>query len=351
MSMNKLMLKMLFAKDRYFRTCSLTKKLPKYFGVMFVFMGPFFLDQASAWELILSNVSNSYSNCSYTETDTDATFRLTIGYNKAQGNVGYANFFSRGILLYTYNQAGMLNQSSNIASSVTIDNAPSSGVYRGIGYAMYYGNSGSWFNTQPLSAEVKITLQKKHIENWPAVGIRAGNYTSGDDVGEISGVAYIGLSAAGNNCNVIVDPELPPPAVNPKVSMTAPDWDLGELQRGEETVLTLPATKDQLCFSYEGVAAITDQKYIINATNTNGLSASGSYLLKSLEDSSQTVPYTLMLANSKDSVMLPNTQNRLFTLDAGGKTCFSPTFKAQPDKAVKGGAYSDILTFTVVTKP
>ena len=199
---------------------------------------------------------------------------------------------------------------------------------------------------------------KDLIADWPAIGVRAGNI-SGVRVnntnyieqvfGEAKGLAYISADSNGN-CTVISNPENPPPPVTPIITMTAPDWDLGELPRGEETALTLPATKDQLCFSYEGGRGVENQKYLINATNINGLSANGRYLLKSLVDSSQTVPYTLTLANSMDSVLLPNTQNRLFSMDAVGRTCFTPTFRAQPDKAVKAGAYSDILTFTVVAK-
>lgn len=309
---------------------------------------------SAAYNLVLSDLSSGYSNCSYTDsTETIATFKVTIQYKAAASHLGGYSFGSRGVMIYTYDGNGALQSSSDVATFIRLNNVGYTGVYLGNGYTMYHGNNssaGDWKNPNPITANISFNVLKSKIAAWPAVAVRAGNYTNMNDVGEVAGVAYIGPNSNGS-CTIVVDPELPPPAVTPIVTMTAPDWDLGELSRGEETMLTLPATKDQLCFNYEGSTSIANQKYLINATNTNGLSANGRYLLKSLEDSSQTVPYTLTLANSTDSVLLPNTQNRLFSLDAAGRTCFTPTFKAQPDRAVKGGAYSDILTFTVVAKP
>ena len=248
----------------------------------------------------------------------------------------------------------MLSKSSDLASTLTLNGISFSKTYSIDDYTMYNGATGDWKNSKALVADIQFTVLKSKIASWPAVGVRAGSYTLSSDILNKTGIAYIGPSTDGSNkCTILLQPGSPPPppAVNPKVTMTAPDWDLGELPRGKDTILTLPATKDQLCFTYVGSTVIANQKYLINATNTNGLSADNRYLLKSLEDSSQTVPYTLTLANGSDSVLLPNTQSRLFSLDAGGRTCFTPTFRAQPDKAVKGGAYSDILTFTVVAKP
>ena len=324
-----------------------------YAYLLVVSMALFSGGASAAYNLILSDLSSGYSNCSYTDTsETYATFNLTIQYKSTPGHLGGRNFWSRGVMLYTYDANGVLQESSAVASSMRLDNVGYSFFYEGNGYTMYQGQNsgGSWTSPYAMTANVSFSVLKSKIAAWPAVGVRAGNYTNMNDVGEVAGVAYIGPKSKGS-CTVVVDPDFPPPAVPPTVTMTAPDWDLGELPAGEETVLTLPASKDQLCFSYEGSTAITNQKYLINATNSNGFSPTGGYLLKSLEDSSQTVPYTLTLDNSIDSVSLPNAQSRLFSLDAGGRTCFTPTFKAQPDKKVKAGAYSDILPFTVVTKP
>lgn len=320
----------------------------KFLGCILFFVALFFSAEAPALSFV-DTVSSGYSSCSYTETDTVATFKLKIHYAAASTNL---EFYSRGVVLYSYDGNGVLSKSSNLASTLTLNGVSFGNSYQYEDYTMYYGTTGDWKNSKALIADIQFTVLKSKIASWPAVGVRAGTFTLSFDILDKTGLAYIGPSTDGSNkCTTLLQPGSPPPAVNPKVTMTAPDWDLGELPRGKDTILTLPASKDQLCFTYVGSTAIANQKYLINATNINGLSADNRYLLKSLEDSSQTVPYTLTLANGSDSVLLPNTQSRLFSLGAGGRTCFTPTFRAQPDKAVKGGAYSDILTFTVVAKP
>lgn len=310
---------------------------------------------ASAQTVWESRITTGYGNCTYSETDTEAVFSVVIKFGNAKTGLLNAIFSSRGVALYTYDGNGVLQSSGDIVSGLTLGAQASNRVRVSDAfnkYTVYYGaNAGApWNVTNPIDATAKITILKSKLGSWPAVSVRAVTVAGIVDVLDSFGMAYIGPSTSGGNCTVLSNPEAPPPAVNPKVTMSAPDWDLGELPRGEITELTLAAIKDQLCFTYEGSTAVTNQKYLINATNINGLSSDSRYLLKSLEDSSQTVPYTLTLANSTDSVLLPNIQNRLFSLDAGGKTCFTPTFKAEPDKAIKGGAYSDILTFTVVAK-
>lgn len=316
--------------------------------------------------LSFSDVSSGYSDCRFYDGGSTYEIELTVNFKSASGRIGSAEFFrARGVMLYTYNADGVMN-SFDAAQSVAINNYKGRDHFYanstfGEHYDLYwdYGCAYNvWCTSNAFAAKVRILVPKSSIAGWPAIAVRAANVgsvsggvKSTDHIGDIQGVAYLSPNTKNGQCEILNSPVNPPLPVTPNITMTAPDWDLGELPRGEETELTLPATKDQLCFSYEGSTALSNQKFLINATNIHGVSGDGRYLLKSLLDSSQTVPYTLTLANSKDSVLLPNTQSRLFSLDTGGRTCFTPTFKAQPDPTVKAGAYSDILTFTVVVKP
>lgn len=331
-------------------------------GVIFATVALFWADASTA-DIPLGDVSSGYSACSFREGSNSYDIELTIDFKPMEGRIGTAKIpRSRGIVLYTYNADSMLD-SSAIAEYVAINDSKSRNISYtgGLGYKLYwdYGcKLNAWCTDTAFSARVSLRVLKSKIAGWPAIGVRAANVATTDSniqathlIGEIQGLAYISPNTKNGQCVILKDPENPPLPVTPNITMTAPDWDLGELPRGEETELTLPATKDQLCFSYEGSTALGNQKFLINATNIHGVSGDGRYLLKSLLDSSQVVPYTLTLANSKDSVLLPNTQSRLFSLDAGGRTCFTPTFKAQPSPTVKAGAYSDVLTFTVVAKP
>ena len=316
---------------------------------------------ATAADFVYSELSNGYRNCSYDANGNSplGIFRVTIDFKAAEGYVGKTALLTRALLVNTYTSNGEIAPDVHDWGLLSHMSGQGSASFIAKGnIIVIVGSTGSWTTAAPFTGVATIYIFKSLLAGWPAIGVRAGNVSgvkiggvdSAEQIfGEAKGLAYIGADSTGN-CTVISNPENPPPPVTPIITMTAPDWDLGELPRGEETALTLPATKDQLCFSYEGGRGVENQKYLINATNINGLSANGRYLLKSLVDSSQTVPYTLTLANSKDSVLLPNTQNRLFSVDAVGRTCFTPTFRAQPDKAVKAGAYSDILTFTVVAK-
>lgn len=364
MSINRILLNRLAVRESATCIKLLRRRLINPLGSFLALVGLLFSGETLALINSYSNVVTSYSDCAYRFTGFEYVFGVTLNFNPAtRDRIAYQTFQSRGFSLYAYDKNGAPYYKESVVTMLTLDGVTTNNALGEIGFVSYYSHlfaglpvNNVWGNANAFSGRLEFTIPKDKISTWPAVGIRAVNalvppFGQGVLVADESGIVYIGPSTKGGICTLYNNPLVPPPAVAPKVTMTAPDWDLGELPAGEETVLTLPATKDQLCFSYEGSTAITNQKYLINATNSNGFSPTGGYLLKSLEDSSQTVPYTLTLDNSTDSVSLPNAQSRLFSLAAGGRTCFTPTFKAQPDKTVKTGAYSDILTFTVVAKP
>ena len=167
-------------------------------------------------------------------------------------------------------------------------------------------------------------------------------------------VAYISPSDKGGSCKTLIDPGTPPPPEDLRIRMTAPDWDLGELERGRETTKTFSAQNDQLCLDYKGNNFISGyQQYIIDASNRNGLSANGSrYLLKHSSDAQASgLPYHVTLNESATSVTLPNTAKRGFKLSQNGTTCFTPTINVTTEKNAKGGHYDDVLTFTIIAKP
>ncbi|PQP16281.1 hypothetical protein C5615_20045 [Burkholderia cepacia] len=222
-----------------------------------------------------------------------------------------------------------------------------SSYYSGIAYVMYYGSSFNgkkkWLFKTEATADVEVVLDNKYFRDWPAVSIRAGNYTSRDDVGEITGAAYVGPGTNGT-CQVVDPVKPPPPPIS--INVTAPNWNLGELPRGDGEKSFTNST-DRLCFAYSG-AAVNGRKFVINASSANGV-VNNRYLLKNLTDASQTVPYSLRLSGT-NTVSLPNAGNTAISFDATGTTCFVPTFKTSVDRLVKDGNYNDVLTFTVVTK-
>ncbi len=319
---------------------------------MFLFLGHV-APKAHSYNLVLDNLSNGYSACSWHDNGNGtSTVRASIDYKESSGHTGGEEFQSRGILIYTYDKNGALNKDNAIARSVTLNGKPSYyKPYKGKDYLMYsnsaWGNN-PWKYTSQFIANIEAVIDNSIVSEWPALGIRAGNYTSRADVGEITGAAYI--SRFGNfgdgSCKVL-DPTNPSPPIV-AINVTAPDWNLGDLQLGDyEKVFANGA--DQLCFTYSG-AAVSNKNYIINASNANGV-VNGRYRLKHLNDASKTVPYNVKLDGGTSTLSLPNASNAAVPLSSSGKTCFVPTFTTTVDELAKSGDYSDVLTFTVVTKP
>ncbi|ALR76426.1 hypothetical protein AO703_08995 [[Enterobacter] lignolyticus] len=305
-------------------------------------------------------MSSGYSQCSWKDNGNGTTtFGVTISFNDTAGRTGTARFISRGILVYTYDKSGNLNSSSLVADAVFINGVKHDRGGQPGNYAIYMNLAGGWYYTSAFTAKVEVTVQNKKIADWPAIAIRAGNYTSGDDVAEKTGGAYVGMGNVSNSdCVNLTDPSVSPPPPPPPLqtlvlTMTAPDWDLGELPRGDSKK-TFNGLNELLCFETAGVIGdIKTGRFVIDASNANGRDKNSRYLLRNLADASQTVPYSILLfhAGNGAPTMLPNDSNISVPFDENPRNCFIPTFSTSVGDGVKGGTYSDVLTFTVVTKP
>ncbi|WP_321783896.1 hypothetical protein [Burkholderia pyrrocinia] len=311
---------------------------------------------AQQYNLLLTDISNGYGACTWQNNGDDtSTIDLTIDYKIVDKDTTLERvFFSRGILVYTFDSEGIMRASSNAARSVSINGVAHSRFYTGIGYVMYYNDRHKetfpqgWHNIGRFTANVSITISNSVIKDWPAIAVRAGNYTYGDDIGEIKGAAYLSNLGGSSSCRVI-DPSVPPPPPPPAitVAVAAPDWDLGELRRGDAVEKTLARPADQLCFTYSGVAGT--RNFVIDAQSENGIAANR-YLLRNVSNASQTIPYELTLDSGTASFTVPNAAQRPIALNKDNRTCFVPTFRTWIDSSVKVGDYSDVLTFTIFTK-
>ncbi|WP_321869284.1 hypothetical protein [Burkholderia ubonensis] len=298
------------------------------------------------------SVVNGYSSCSWRDNG-NGTSTLRLVADLKYGPLGSApDWRSRGVLVYSYDRNGNMNTSSRVASKIWMNGVQASGWYTGTGYVMYHGYQAinEWTippydNRNPFVADIVLLIENSGISSWPAVSVRAGSYTSANDVAEVTGGAYISRSSTGSDC-MVIDPVQPPP-IPIVIGVTAPDWNLGELQEGEN-VKKFSNVSEQLCFTYTGTA-VSGKSFVINASNVNGV-ASNAYRLRNLKDTSQLVPYGVILDSGTSVISLPNASNAALQLNSSGKTCFVPTFWTSVGSNVKEGDYSDVLTFTVVTK-
>lgn len=314
-----------------------------------------------------ANVINSYGACSWQNNgDGTSTINLVVNYRPITGNLGKnpngslrpdSVFNSRGVMVYTYDTFGKMRPSSAAAKYVVMNGTRHSKLYdKNSKYVMYYALTEGpkpmplpgWDNTGTHSVMIEILIANSAIKDWPGIAIRAGNYTKGDDVGEITGAAYVSSIGSQSGCKVI-DPEVPqpePPAAI-EVDAVVPDWNLGELPRGDDEK-TLAGVAEQLCFTYtrkdEGY-----RSFVINATSANGI-LDNRYLLKNTSKPSQTVPYDLTLDSGSATFALPNTAESPVLLNKGNRTCFVPTFRTSVGLGADAGDYSDVLSFTIITK-
>lgn len=298
--------------------------------------------------LLFANLSKGYSNCYFKDNGNGTTTAsVSIDYKNGPSYSMGATFKSRGILVYAYDKNGKLLETTSPAKAVSLNGVVTTNSFGAWGYIMFFSErSSQWMARDPFVANISVTVNNNDIADWPAVGIRAGNYTSDKDVAEITGLAYMSRDQGGDgNCSLLANPELPPPK-NINITVAAPDWDLGELAQGQSDT-TLSRTDQQLCFSYSA-ADVQNKKFIIGASNANGV-LNNRYQLRHVSDISQTVPYSLRLDSGGTPIQLPS-NNSAVPLDGSGRTCFTPTFRTEVGSAVKEGDYSDVLTFTVNTK-
>ena len=307
----------------------------------------------SAWAATYAAdvIDGSYRDCRIIWSGDRLTVSFTVDFKSASGNVAGRTFLSRGIAIYAYDAAAkrMIPAATIVAINGTQrSNTTTVGDFT-MAFAVPAYPRDHWMNAGAFTAKVSADLYMGTSNYWPAVSVQAANVTTGswDSVLSRTGALYIGPNMSG--CRTI-DPTKPPPSpVTTEIKVTAPDWDLGELERGKETTRTFVTDAQRLCLAYDA-KYIEYDKYLISVSNHNGV-ADNKFLLVNAADGSETVPYTLSFTGGGAPMALPSINGLPLTLGKSGRTCLTPTFKAWADAKIKGGDFSDALTFTITTQP
>ncbi|MCF1369859.1 hypothetical protein LH704_18090 [Burkholderia cenocepacia] len=278
-------------------------------------------------------------------------FTVSVGNTSAHEDIDG----SKALVIYRYTKRGNLAAVDGETTTAVEKSGPYPGEnhFRDYRTIFYTGPNGSNFwKISDLNQVIdyRVVVNRKEIKDWPAIGVQIGRIYFKDNYPlSTREVVYITEENIGGvgSCTLFKDQTVKPPPPPISLNVNAPDWNLGELYQGEN-IKKFSSVKEQLCFTYTGTA-VSEKSFIINASNVNGI-ASNTYRLRNLNDSSQLVPYSVTLDSGSSTVSLPNMSNAALSLDSSGKTCFVPTFKASVGSSVKEGNYSDVLTFTVVTK-
>jgi len=321
-----------------------SENLRKLSVFMFSSFGLFFIpcDAQAAKETILVDAVYSYSNCVFRDNGNQtSTVSTDINFKDAPDLLQ----FSRVVFIYRYDKNGTPWPVTIDRFAVLMDGVEALAVGINVTYVSYINYVNAiWIQRSAGVKHVQVTVPNEMLNEWPAITLQGGNFGTEYTGRDQNGGVYISSTGSGG-CTVIVDPEVPPP-IDINITVTAPDWQLGDLEQGESNT-TFSRTDEQLCFSYSG-GEVLGEKFLISASNSFGVHNSR-YRLRHTSDPTQLVPYTLTLDSGGTRIQLPGNSTAL-SFDTNGRTCFVPTFTTEVEKTVKEGDYSDVLTFTVTTK-
>lgn len=306
-----------------------------------------------AWAASYAEViDGTYENCSLVQSGDRIAASFTVRFQAASGNIGNSLYFmSRGLAVFFFDEKGNRKRSDGTVI-VTMNgmNPTNSLTEFNSNHTYYRSNVGvaHWSNAGRFTATISAEFAASELNKWPAVGFHVSNESNLDRFYVQKGALYMAPKLGG--CRLIKAGEATPPSpVTTEITVSAPDWDLGELARGKETTRTFVTDEQRLCFAYDP-KFIEFDKYLISASNRNGV-AESKFLLASAENGNETIPYTLSLAGGGAPVALPSINGLPLTLSKSGRTCLTPTFKAWAGATLKSTDFSDVLTFTIVTQP
>ncbi|MBI0325482.1 hypothetical protein I6G79_00130 [Burkholderia plantarii] len=319
----------------------------------------FFLIFACCPELAVSQSGDSiiygYRNCTWQDNRGTITASVDIDFTDLTMWKNYLK--SRAIEMWWYDSNGnphVLGFSSSPVN-VMMNGSGATEKYPNIARDMenmaFGGVGGAWVNERAFTAHVTATFpgdDKREVSILAGNIGWAGDHTNYTFAATTAGAAYLRPGMQGAVCPV-APPYNPPQPPKPPITLItiAPDWNLGELplQHGEKKFTVM---SDQLCFYYSDPTAVT-LNLVLDADSQNGV-VGGQYQLKDLDDPTQVVPYSLVLNDGSDEVVLPNLGKSGIRLNPLNPTCFAPTFRTFVAPYLKPGYYSDVLTFTIVTK-
>ena len=295
--------------------------------------------------LVWGDVTSTYDMCYLDDVGGGySEASIWVSPNDVNSASGQDSFISRAVAVYRYSESGEIE---NIrVQSVTINGSPSGAEMNLSGVTYYYRDStkpDSWNSPTSTPKVVVVRVDNYFLASWSGIAIGMGNLGSRDFMVDKKGLAYVRKNGSGGNCYIISNP-----SENIDITVTAPDWNLGEIKPGQQSI-PLSGSAEQLCLKYTG-SSVAGKQFIINATNQHGIK-NNSYRMRHLLNPSQEIPYGLIMnSTTGGAVVLPDSGHGAIELDAGGSTCFIPTFITMAPENLEPGLYTDVLTFNIVTK-
>ena len=135
---------------------------------------------------------------------------------------------------------------------VFIDGEQALGVASRSNSAVMFGSSTGnaiWNFPWAFATNVKITIARAYVDAWPAVGVQIANVLTPLDSPSFvfSSKDVLPLPQHANRRLPENRPGQATASAGTEITVTAPDWDLGELQRGKEATQTATDAAAVLC--------------------------------------------------------------------------------------------------------
>lgn len=297
---------------------------------------------------VTADVVSGYSDCKIVPAGPGLyKVSATIAYKAAAGRLNKGTFVSRGLAFYHYSAEGVAFY--RIYASAYLDGSQAKlPPEHEFGVTVYTGGvdkTTAWYQPAAMTVVAESVIAEEDFNAWGGLTVRAANSASTGIVADLQGGVFITLANSGT-CVMLADPHMPPKVLM-RMSINAPDWNLGEIKPGEQSI-PLTTSADQLCLEYDR-KTVDSKQFIITASNQNGV-VNNQYRMMKAGDTTQAIPYRLTLNSGLHRLVLPNLTGSAIPLEAGGKTCFMPTFTTMAPKGIQSGEYSDVLTFNIVTQ-
>lgn len=225
---------------------------------------------------------------------------------------------------------------------------------------------GIKFNTDNIIYySVSFTIRPNMLKSIRIGATVGGTLTSEDQEYPLLSSKGVSFGPSGNQCNSFDVPgNIAPPTlkIDPKFRLSSAKWQLKSLDldqlfdtvtEGESVYAPLiNAQKNRFCLSYHSMGT-HDTRYMISATNKNGLSASGGAFQLIDKSKNSVIDYLVELAaneNTLEGISLPKERKFIQLKNNNGgmeRMCWSPIVKVYSTETTDKGSYSDTLNFTI----
>ncbi|WP_186381460.1 hypothetical protein [Yersinia mollaretii] len=347
---------------------------------LFIYILLLILSPATMADFIFSNrYVKNYSNCSVKLLDdnsVEVSFQANmVDTGKPEDNPVPLSRHDALLSLYFYHANGSPNtniQLSNI-SNLTLNGSSPKNKSNSIQEIRFnFKGSSPPFNGRHYSVSFNVSANTlKSIRIGATVGRVIMTYDTEQEYPLLSSKG-VSFSPTGHQCEPF-DPQsgiAPQPLkVDPKFRLTSGVWQLKTLDldyllealaahgklttaRGLHVLLANP-TASRFCLSYRSIG-IENTRYMIKASNRNGLSANNKHFQLKENTGNNTINYQVRMKNAQNrdvNFELPKEQKFIKLRNNNNDTeqiCWLPKIRFYgTDTTIDKGSYSDTLNFTI----